>query len=155
MQRSLLSSRAARLAVAVVLLLTGLGCASSPEPAASPSPAAPPICAARVARLWHGKTPNKKADEYTAYISEALPKFRAISGNLGYQLMRETIGDETHFVVISYWASRDAIKAYAGDDIRKTRSLPRDPELLIDLEPTVMNYDLVRADLAGCDHPGL
>ena len=96
-----------------------------------------------IARVWHGRTPTAKADEYAKVLGGAITKFRTIPGNLGYQMMRETIGGETHFMVISYWTSRDAIHAYAGADIRKTRNLPRDPEFLIDPEQTVMNYDLV------------
>ncbi|WP_437313081.1 antibiotic biosynthesis monooxygenase family protein [Sorangium sp. So ce385] len=122
--------------------------APAAPPAAPAAPAAAPAsCAARVARVWHGRTPSDKAEAYTAYISSALPKFRAIPGNLGYQLMREAVGPETHFMVISYWRSRDDIRAYAGDDIRKTRHLPRDAEFLIDPEQTVMNYDLAVIDL--------
>ncbi len=45
--------------------------------------------------------------------------------------------------------TRDAIRAYAGDDIRKTRHLPRDAEFLIDPEQTVMRYDLAVLDV-GC-----
>jgi len=52
-------------------------------------------------------------------------------------------------LVISYWRTRDAIRVYAGDDIRKTRHLPRDVDYLIDPEPTVMNYDLSVLDV-GC-----
>ncbi|MGK3982731.1 antibiotic biosynthesis monooxygenase family protein [Sorangium sp. So ce136] len=123
--------------------------AASPANAATPPApaAAPSSCAARIARVWHGRTTNDKAETYAAYISSALPKFRTIQGNLGYQLMRETVGAETHFMVISYWRSRDDIRAYAGDDIRKTRHLPRDAELLIDPEQTVMNYDLAVINL--------
>lgn len=113
--------------------------------AATPSaPVRPPLpCGAAVARVWHGRTPAARADEYAAYIAPAITKFRELSGNLGYQMMRETVGGETHFTVISYWRSRDAIRGYAGADISRTRALPRDPEFLIDPEPTVKNYDLV------------
>ncbi|XYI02695.1 antibiotic biosynthesis monooxygenase family protein [Sorangium sp. So ce1128] len=120
--------------------------AAPPANPATPA-AAPSSCAARIARVWHGRTRNDTAEAYTAYISSALPKFRTIPGNLGYQLMRETVGAETHFMVISYWRSRDDIRAYAGDDIRRTRHLPRDAELLIDPEQTVMNYDLAVINL--------
>ncbi|WP_437626870.1 antibiotic biosynthesis monooxygenase family protein [Sorangium sp. So ce1151] len=120
--------------------------AATPANPAAPA-AAPSSCAARIARVWHGRTTNEKAETYAAYISSALPKFRTIPGNLGYQLMRETVGAETHFMVISYWRSRDDIRAYAGDDIRKTRHLPRDAELLIDPEQIVMNYDLAVINL--------
>jgi quinol monooxygenase YgiN len=167
MLRNLLPSPAARLGAALTLLLAGSGCAASAPAATTPAtaddaqlapalaaPVRPPICGARIARLWHGRVPNEKADAYTVYIADVITKFRSIRGNLGYQMMRETIGAETHFVVISYWASRDAIKAYAGEDIRKTRAAPRDPEFLIEPEPTVMNYDLAATDLAGCGgHP--
>jgi hypothetical protein len=35
-----------------------------------------------------------------------------------------------------------AIHAYAGEDIRRTRDLPRDKEFLVGMEPSVRNYEL-------------
>lgn len=96
-----------------------------------------------VARQWHGKVSAAKAAEYDAYLRAAIAKFPTIKGNLGYELLRESEGGVAHFSVISYWESRDAIRGYAGDDISKVHALPRDPEFLIDPEPTVRNYDLV------------
>lgn len=101
---------------------------------------------AQVARVWHGKTPRAKADEYERYLAEAVKKFPTIPGNLGYQVMRLDGGPDgeqyTEFQVISYWESLEAIEAYAGEDIRRTRHLPRDPEFLVGLEPYVRNYAL-------------
>lgn len=96
-----------------------------------------------VARHWHGKVATARAAEYEAYLSGAIAKFPSIKGNRGYQMLRESGGEVTHFSVISYWESRDAIHAYAGEDISKVHALPRDPEFLIDPEPNVHNYDLV------------
>jgi heme-degrading monooxygenase HmoA len=99
-----------------------------------------------IARTWHGKTLRARADEYEKYLADAVAKFTSIKGNLGYQLMRLDGGPDgdayVEFQVISYWESLDAIKAYAGADVRRTRSLPRDPEYLVDLEPLVRNYEL-------------
>jgi heme-degrading monooxygenase HmoA len=99
-----------------------------------------------VARAWHGKTPRGKADEYEKYLAGAITKFPSIPGNLGYQLMRIDGGPDgeqfTEFQVISYWESADAIRAYAGEDIRRTHDLPRDREFLVDMEPNVRNYEL-------------
>jgi hypothetical protein len=50
--------------------------------------------------------------------------------------------------VISYWESREAIKAYAGQDIEKPRHLPIDRELLLELPTRVLHYDVTHADLA-------
>jgi heme-degrading monooxygenase HmoA len=99
-----------------------------------------------IARAWHGKTPREKADEYERYLSGAIKKFPAIKGNLGYQLMRIDGGPDgqqyVEFQVISYWESLDSIKAYAGEDVRRTHDLPRDKEFLVGMEPYVRNYEL-------------
>ena len=98
----------------------------------------------RVGRVWHGRTPASKAEEYTRYSKEAgLAKMVAIDGNRGVQLFRRTDGDVAEYFVISYWDAREAIKEFAGDDIEKTHNLPRDPEFLIDLEPHVRHFDLI------------
>lgn len=131
-----------KLPLMLVALLLLASCAHTPARQDVPPPGA------RIARVWHGRTPNAKAEEYTRYISEALPKFRTLPGNLGYQLLRETVGEETHFTVISYWESREAIRAYAGEDIRQVHALPRDAEFLIEPEQTVMNYDMLTHDFA-------
>jgi heme-degrading monooxygenase HmoA len=130
-------------ALALVLALVLFPAASG----RSAAPAAERGWSPAVARVWHGRTPNAKADEYARYLTAGAVKFRTIPGNLGYQVVRETIGPETHFMVVSYWASRDAIHGYAGEDIRKTRHLPRDAEFLIDPEQTVMNYEVMVNDL--------
>lgn len=145
----------ARFPAALVSLLLAVSCAASPpaaKTAEAPAPVVPAICSATIARAWHGRVPNARAGEYTQYITEAITKFRAIAGNRGYQLLKETVGEETHFTVISYWTSRDAIHAYAGADITRTRHLPRDAEFLIDPEQSVKNYDVVVSDL-DCPAP--
>lgn len=136
----------------VLSLLLGLAaCAHSPPPsgatAPGPAAAAPPAKPA-IARVWHGRVLNARADEYAAYLAGSITKFRQIPGNLGYEMLRETVGAETHFMVVSYWTSREAIHAYAGADISRTRDLPRDTEFLIDPEASVRNYDLVVQDVA-------
>ncbi len=94
--------------------------------------------------MWHGRTPAKKADEYYAYLQEAgVKKIQKIPGNLGVQVFRRTSAGVTEFTVISYWKSLDAIHQFAGNDIEKTHNLPRDPEYLIKLEPTVKHYEVV------------
>ena len=99
---------------------------------------------AAVARVWHGRTSEFKAKEYTAYLNEAgIPKIRSVPGNLGAQMFRRTENAVSDFVVISYWDSRDTIKQFAGEDIEKTHHLPRDPEFLLELEPTVKHYDII------------
>ena len=103
--------------------------------------------APRVARIWHGRVPAARADEYSTYLYEAgVKKFHTIPGNRGVQMVRRDDAVESEFYVISYWDSRDAIRAYAGADIEKTRHLPRDAEFLIEPEPNVRHFDIVAAE---------
>ena len=97
-----------------------------------------------IARIWHGRTPASKADEYYEYLKEAgIKKIQGIDGNLGVQVFRRTKDDVAEFTVISYWESIDAIRKFAGTDIEKTHHLPKDPEYLLELEPTVQHYEVV------------
>ena len=97
----------------------------------------------RVARTWHGKVANGRAGEYEAYLTEQVKGFSSIAGNQGYTVLKETRGDETHFMVISFWDSRKSIEAYAGKNIDRVHALPRDKEFLKDPESTVMNYEII------------
>jgi heme-degrading monooxygenase HmoA len=98
-----------------------------------------------VARLWRGRVKNAKADAYQHYLEkEGIAKLKAIKGNLGAEMFRQSLHDgTTEFVVVSYWPNRDAIHAYAGADIEKVHDLPRDKEFLIDPDKTVKNFDSV------------
>jgi heme-degrading monooxygenase HmoA len=97
-----------------------------------------------IARIWHGRTRSAKAEEYYEYLKEAgIRKIQSIEGNLGVQVFRRTDKDTTEFTVISYWDSMAAIRRFAGADVEKTHNLPKDPEYLLELEPTVKHYEVV------------
>jgi heme-degrading monooxygenase HmoA len=96
-----------------------------------------------VARIWHGRTPADKADEYRQYLYEAgVKKIAAIPGNRGVQMMVSKTADQGEFMVISYWDSIDAIKGYAGEQYTHVHDLPRDQDFLIDKETLVRHFDL-------------
>lgn len=119
--------------VLVALFLTGV----STQPSAATS-------SASVARMWHGRVPVAKANEYTDYLNKAgVQKIRAIEGNLGAQMFRRSEDEVAEFYVISYWKSRDAIRKFAGNDIEKASFLPRDREYLINPELQVKHFDVL------------
>jgi heme-degrading monooxygenase HmoA len=97
----------------------------------------------KVARLWHGRTPLARADEYRQYLFESgVKKIASIPGNLGVQMMMRKSADAAEFMVISYWGSIDAIKGYAGEGYEHVHDLPRDAEFLIDKETLVRHFEL-------------
>lgn len=114
---------------------------------------AKPTSPVMIARIWRGRVPTSRAEEYTKYLYDnGIVKIRAITGNLGAEMLKRTDGDVTEFVVISYWPSRDAIRAFAGDDIEKAHFLPRDREFLINPDEFVRHYEVSASEWASARH---
>jgi len=89
-----------------------------------------------IARIWRGRTPAAKADEYEKYSYEH--GIRPLEQKaLGVQMLREDRGDETEFVTISYWESIEAMSRFAGKDPLRIHHLERDAEFLIELPQSV------------------
>ena len=94
-----------------------------------------------IARIWRGRTPRARADEYAAYLYEhgIKPLERKA---LGVQQLREDRDDESEFVTISYWESVEAMSRFAGSDPRRIHHLERDAEFLIELPSGVQVLDI-------------
>jgi hypothetical protein len=98
----------------------------------------------KIARIWRGRTPRERADEYAAYLyAEGIRPLEVKA--LGVQLLREDRDDETEFITISYWESVEAMSRFAGPDPRRIHHLPRDPEFLIEIPTSVQVLDITWA----------
>lgn len=96
-----------------------------------------------IARLWHGRVPMAKAAAYREFLNaRAIPDYRAIPGNLSAFVLERREGDVTHFVTLTFWTDRDAIRAFAGDDIELAQYYPEDRDFLLEKEPRVTHYDV-------------
>ncbi len=105
-----------------------------------------------VARVWHGVVPSAKAEGYAQYLSDSdrgVRDYQGTPGNRGVCLLRRVVGDQVHFLLISLWESRDAIKAYAGPDIERARYFPYDLECLVNPETNVTHYEVMVASMPG------
>ncbi len=96
-----------------------------------------------LARLWHGRTPTAKADEYLEFLRRrAVPDYRRIPGNLSVELLRRAEGDVTHFLIVTRWESLRAVEAFAGADVLRAKYYPEDAGYLLEYEPQVQHYDV-------------
>ena len=105
-----------------------------------------------IARVWHGVVPRAKADGYGEYLSNSdrgVRDYQKLPGNQGVCLLRRTEDDRAHFLLMSFWDSREAIQAYAGSDIDQAQYFAYDRECLIDPEPTVTHYEVLVAPSTG------
>ena len=95
-----------------------------------------------IARVWRGRVPRARADEYAAYSLPAGIEPLAEKA-LGVHMLREDRVTETEFMTISWWESVEAMARFAGDDPRRIHHLARDPEFLIEMPDRVQILDLV------------
>jgi heme-degrading monooxygenase HmoA len=95
-----------------------------------------------IMRTWRGAVRRADADRYADYIRETgFHEYGETPGNRGAWLLRRDDGDETEFVTLSLWDSRQAIVAFAGEDIETAVLYPEDAEYLLG-ESTITHHDV-------------
>ena len=75
----------------------------------------------RVGRVWQGSTTFTNAHAYQEHLrKETLPALRGIEGfEQALVLRRIAAEDEIEFLVLTLWASQDAIHDFAGEDAER------------------------------------
>jgi len=95
-----------------------------------------------ITRIWHGATPVAVGDEYLRLMQTvAIPDYRSIPGNEGAYALRRIDGGVAHFLMLTFWESEDAIRAFAGNDISKAKYYDFDPKFLLELEPLCFHFE--------------
>jgi heme-degrading monooxygenase HmoA len=96
-----------------------------------------------IARIWTGAVRQADAEEYADYIRRTgFSAYADTPGNHGAWLLRRDEGGRSEFITLSLWASVDAIRAFAGDDIDAAVLYPEDERYLIDGKSTVTHYQV-------------
>ncbi len=69
-----------------------------------------------IARSWSCRTPLRHADGFHRHLLETgVADYRNQPGCREVCLLRRDSGDIAHFMLLSFWESMDAIRAYAGE----------------------------------------
>ena len=98
-----------------------------------------------IARTWRGWVRTEDRAAYVDYIERTgLAGYRTTPGNQGaWMLARDLDDGRTEIVTLSFWASAEAIRGFAGDDIGRAVFYPEDDRYLVDRETTVTHYEVV------------
>jgi heme-degrading monooxygenase HmoA len=97
-----------------------------------------------IVRIWHGRTPRGVADEYAAFLARrAIPDYRVVPGNLEAAVYRRDESEVTHFLTVSHWKDEESVRAFAGDNLLKSKFYPEDTGYLLEFEPEVQLYTVV------------
>ncbi len=96
-----------------------------------------------IVRIWRGRTRARDYEAYTAFLkARAIPDYQSTPGFLRLIFLRRRVGDEAHFVLITFWRDWDAIRAFAGEDYEKAKYYPEDRQFLLDFPERVEHYEV-------------
>jgi len=102
-----------------------------------------------IARIWRGETRAADADAYMEILNRTgVADYRATPGNREVIVLRRVRGDRAEFLLITLWDSREAIAAFAGDDIDAARYYPEDEKYLVSAPEQVEHWELAARERA-------
>lgn len=87
-----------------------------------------------ILRRWSSLIRTSDRDAYVRYVRETgASDYASTAGNLGYQmLLADRPGSTTKVETLSWWASYEAIRAFAGNDFHIARYYPEDDRFLLE-----------------------
>ncbi len=98
-----------------------------------------------IVRVWTGVALEENAEEYRRQFAEVyLPRFRAIAGFRGVEVLERIHNSRIEFVVISRWETMDAINEYTGPGRAEHAVIEKETrEALESFDARVKHYVLV------------
>ncbi len=99
---------------------------------------------APVVRTWRGWTSLADADRYVEYLMRTgIAEYRATAGNQGAHILRRPVASRAEFITLTFWASLDDVRGFAGEDIETAVFYPEDDRFLVDRETAALHYRVV------------
>lgn len=97
-----------------------------------------------IARIWRGAVRTPDTAAYVDYIDRTgIAEYKACAGNRGAWVLTRDLGaGRTEIVTLSFWADRDSIREFAGDDIERAVFYPEDDRFLVERDLTVTHYEI-------------
>jgi hypothetical protein len=96
-----------------------------------------------IARIWQGTVLISKSSEYLRLMrTVAIPDYKSVPGNRGAFALHRIEGENAHFIMLTFWESREAIAQFAGNNIELAKYYDFDSDFLLALEPFVKHFEL-------------
>ena len=97
-----------------------------------------------IARVWSARTTAERAPSYADHLrTRVLPDLRDVDGYEGVDLLQRVLPDGVEIVVITWWRSLDAVRAFAGPDLERAVVADEAARLLDTFDRRVRHYEVV------------
>lgn len=102
-----------------------------------------------IARIWTAETTRTQAGAYNDHLTQRVfPALEALEGYAGANLLERAAGDAVEIIVITWWRSLDAIRAFAGADLDGAVVADEAAALLTRFDDRVRHYEVIRSSPA-------
>jgi len=97
-----------------------------------------------IIREWRARAHLSRAQAYPQHFeSRVRPELARIPGFLGASLRERRVGELVEFLVLTRWASLEAIRAFAGADIERAVVDPAAQAALASFDTHVHHYEVL------------
>jgi heme-degrading monooxygenase HmoA len=97
-----------------------------------------------IVRTWRGWAAASNREAYSDHFRRnVLPELKQIAGFLGASLLQQDQEGEVEFLVLTRWASIEAVRAFAGDDTSRAVVEPEAVAALARFDRSVQHYEVI------------
>ena len=97
-----------------------------------------------ISRQWRGLAKSAFAEAYVQHLqTETFPAIRNLPGFVSASILRRSVPNGVEFLIVTQWASIEAIRAFAGADVEAAVVPMKVQEMMIDYDRTVRHYEVV------------
>ncbi|WP_426956278.1 antibiotic biosynthesis monooxygenase family protein [Muricoccus radiodurans] len=97
-----------------------------------------------IVRAWRGRARPGEAGAYPDHFRRrVMPELRGVPGFLGASLLRDDSPDGAAFLVLTRWASMEAVRGFAGDAPDRAVVESGAVAALASFDETVVHYEMV------------
>ena len=97
-----------------------------------------------ISRQWRGLVFPERAQDYVEHLrTETFPALEKIPGFVDASILFRPLATGVEFLVITRWASLEAIREFAGADPEVAVVPPKAAELMIEYDGRARHYEVV------------
>jgi heme-degrading monooxygenase HmoA len=101
-----------------------------------------------IVRIWRGREKKGHAGAYRRHLEDRVfPRLGALPGFMGASLLERDVAGEAEVLVMTQWASMEAVRSFAGPDPGKAVVEPGARAVLASFDDVVTHHEVV-AELA-------
>jgi heme-degrading monooxygenase HmoA len=97
-----------------------------------------------ITRHWRGIARPEFADEYAAHLRrDTFPQLARINGFIDASILRRKVERGIEFLIVTRWASIDAIRAFAGADAEVAVVPANVQRMMIEYDARARHYEVL------------